>query len=227
MTSRPPSSKSCRRSIASHEDGATVRFKEPDVTNAGVSQGRHALLSPKARKIEVFLQPGEYFVGDASHRIRTILGSCVSVTLWSPLQKVGAMSHFLLPTRGTMARPGSGRARAAGAVEPDARYGDEALQLMLHELAGAKVAAAQCKAKVFGGGAMFPGNEVAQAMSVGRRNGEAARELLEAHGIELISESLFGEGHRQIVFDIETGNVWSRQIRPPDQPAVPGKRGTA
>lgn len=33
-------------------------------------------------------------------------------------------------------------------------------------------------------------------------------------GIEVVSESLFGEGHRQIAFDVGTGHVWSRQVRP-------------
>ena len=45
---------------------------------------------------------------------------------------------------------------------------------------------------------------------------EAARELLQAHGIEVISESLFGDGHRQIAFDIATGDVWARQLPPVD-----------
>jgi len=155
----------------------------------------------------VVLQPGEYFVGDASLRIRTVLGSCVSVTLWHPLRRIGAMSHFLLASRG-----------GAGSVELDPRYGDEALPLMLHELAAHQVDAAQCQAKIFGGGDMFPAHRARGAPAVGRRNGEAARGLLQAHGIEVVSESLFGEGHRQIIFDIGSGHVWSRQIRPQPQP---------
>jgi chemotaxis protein CheD len=51
---------------------------------------------------------------------------------------------------------------------------------------------------------------------VGRRNGEAARKLLKAHGIEVVSESLFGDGHRQIAFDIASGDVWARQLPPTD-----------
>jgi chemotaxis protein CheD len=161
-----------------------------------------------AAPAEVFLKPGQYFVGNAGHRIRTVLGSCVSVTLWSPLQRVGAMSHFLLATR-------------SGATPQalDARYGDEALQLMLLELARLGVAAAQCQAKIFGGGEMFP-QRMAGALAVGRRNGEAARGLLLQRGIEAVSESLFGEGHRQIVFDVASGHVWSRQVPPQsDAPA--------
>ena len=82
--------------------------------------------------IDIFLQPGELFVGDANYQIRTMLGSCVSITLWHPASCIGAMSHFLLPTR--------------GASQPkatlDGRYGDEALQIMLDELVQHGTAAA-------------------------------------------------------------------------------------
>ena len=155
--------------------------------------------------IDIFLQPGEYFVGDADYQIRTMLGSCVSMTLWHPCKRVGAMSHFLLPTHGL----------TDTAVRPlDARYGDEALALMLSELEQLGVAPQQCQGKIFGGGNMFPKHSRSGAMHIGRRNGEAARALLQAHGIPIISESLFGVGHRQIIFDVSTGDVWSHQVRP-------------
>src|SRR4051812_8833059 len=100
---------------------------------------------PAPTPVDVLLQPGEYFVGDARHRIRTVLGSCVSMTLWCPVLRIGAMSHFLLADRG-------GRSPEV----LDARYGDEALLLMLRELQLRRVAAQQCEAKIFGGGDMFP-----------------------------------------------------------------------
>lgn len=161
---------------------------------------------PSRRPIDVFLQPGEFFVGHDGYRIRTVLGSCVSMTLWSPIHRIGAMSHFLLSTRG--GAPGG------LPIGLDGKYGDEALDLMLHDLARMKVWAGQCQAKIFGGGDMFPNHKTRGALAVGRRNGEAARSLLLAHGIQAISESLFGEGHRQIVFDVASGHVWSRQVPP-------------
>jgi len=55
----------------------------------------------------------------------------------------------------------------------------------------------------------------------------AARSLLQEHGIEIESESLFGdETHRQIAFDVETGHVWARQVSPPGAPAAGGKGST-
>jgi chemotaxis protein CheD len=154
--------------------------------------------------IDIFLQPGELFVGDQEYQIRTILGSCVSITLWHAAKRMGGMSHFLLPTR-------SGR---SDGQEPDGRYGDEALHLMLGELQKYGVRPAECEAKIFGGGNMFPGHSRAGALQVGQRNGAAARELLQALDIAVVSESLFGNGHRQIIFDVSNGDVWSRQIGP-------------
>ena len=61
---------------------------------------------------------------------------------------------------------------------------------------------------------MFPGSDRAGVINVGRRNGEAARELLRKNGIPMMSESLFGHGHRQIIFDLSKGDVWARQVRP-------------
>jgi chemotaxis protein CheD len=174
--------------------------------SARTAAARHVRAHPT--QLDMFLQPGEWFVGDATHRVRTLLGSCVSVTLWSPQARVGAMSHSLLPTRGR---------RPPADTPPDGRYGDEALELMLQGLAAAGVPSRECAAKIFGGGDLF-GAGGAHGVTVGRRNGQAARELLRRHGIEVASESLFGEGHRQILFDIATGEVWARQI-PPQAPA--------
>lgn len=164
---------------------------------------------------DVFLRPGDYFVGDARHRIRTILGSCVSVTLWSPQPRVGAMSHFVLASRRTAAETVD-EVRGLDLRKLDARYGDEALHLMLHELGRRGVVASLCQAKIFGGGNMFPARDANGPAAVGRRNGEAARLLLQAQGIEVISESLFGDGHRQIAFDVDSGDVWARQLPPGD-----------
>jgi chemotaxis protein CheD len=160
-------------------------------------------MSSASQPMDVFLQPGEYFVGSADCRIRTLLGSCVSITLWHPTRKIGGMSHFLLATRGNR-----------GAEEPDGRYGDEALCLMLRDLQRAGVDTAQCEAKIFGGGNMFPGISKAAAVSVGQYNGEAAREMLQLRRIPIISHCLYGVGHRQVIFDINTGDVWSRQVKP-------------
>jgi chemotaxis protein CheD len=158
--------------------------------------------------IDIFLQPGEYFVGDADYRIRTLLGSCVSITLWHPLLRIGAMSHFLLSRRGAAAEQ-----QRDGAL--DGRYGEEAMALMLAELRLSRVALSECQGKIFGGGNMFPQLQRSESLHVGQQNGQTARELLHAHGIPIVSESLFGDGHRQIIFDVRSGDVWAHHVKPP------------
>lgn len=146
----------------------------------------------------VVLRPGEYFVGDRRYRVATLLGSCVSVTLWHPALRVGAMCHYLLATRPSSS---SGHTR-------DARYGEDALALMLSELVRLGVPPTECEGKLFGGGDMFPEQQKAQQFEIGLKNGEAARRLLDAQGIPIKSESLYGASHRKIIFVVATGDVW-------------------
>ncbi len=153
--------------------------------------------------VNIFLQPGEYRVAGRHCRLHTLLGSCVSITLWHPGLIVGAMSHFLLSER-------------SGSVAPelDGRYAAEATTLMLQALGRHGARGEECQAKLFGGGNMFPLQSRGDEPRVGEKNGHAARQLMRDCGIPIVSESLFGIGHRRIIFDIDTGDVWSRQVEP-------------
>ena len=157
-----------------------------------------------SKTVDIFLMPGDYFVGDERYRVRTLLGSCVSITLWHPAMRIGAMSHFLLP--------GHGRRRNDRPEDRPGMYAADAMQLLLDGLARHGVPLVQCQGKIFGGGAMFPRND--KTRDIGAQNGDYARSMLHQHGIHLVSESLFGEGHRQLIFTIRSGEVLSRQIPP-------------
>ena len=68
--------------------------------------------------LDVFLQPGDFHFGAGRTRISTLLGSCISITLWHPARLIGGMCHFMLPSRGLPA-----------GVPLDGRYADEALAM--------------------------------------------------------------------------------------------------
>ena len=51
------------------------------------------------------------------------------------------------------------------------------------------------------------------SLQVGQKNGNIAKQVLRQLGIPVVSESLFGQGHRNIIFDIASGYVWARQIK--------------
>src|SRR5579862_9057959 len=46
---------------------------------------------------EVYLHPGESYLAREPAILRTLLGSCVGATFWSPRLRVGALCHAQLP----------------------------------------------------------------------------------------------------------------------------------
>jgi len=150
--------------------------------------------------IEIYLQPGELWFGDENTRIRTILGSCVAITLWHPQRRIGGMCHYMLPRR----------AHQHGS-DLDGRYGDEAMALLIRHIQAAGSRLQDFEAKLFGGGRMFhhgycEGKNCASA--VHDRNIEVARVMAAHHGLPIKAEHLGGHGHRQVILDIWSGHAW-------------------
>jgi chemotaxis protein CheD len=153
--------------------------------------------------LDIFLQPGDFYFGDADTRIRTLLGSCVALTFWHPRLRVGGMCHYMLPTRG-----GGHHHHDA---ELDGRYADEAMALFLREFRRLGTQPREYQVKMFGGGNMFPCHRRAGAHSdVSTRNIQAGRHLLHSHGLVARAEHVGGHGHRQVIMDIASGDVWMR-----------------
>ena len=162
-------------------------------------------MSQPSNVTEVFLQPGEFHFGHAKTRIKTILGSCVAITMWHPVLRIGGMCHYLLPARDT---------RSSDRL--DGRYGSEALQLFLHEMARRGTTLWEYQVKVFGGGNMFPAlDKRGKALEIGMRNIELARKALEDLGASVVAEHVGDVGHRQVIFDVWSGDVWVRHQRLP------------
>lgn len=145
---------------------------------------------------EVFLHPGEFHFGPAPGRIKTLLGSCVAVTVWHPARRCGGMCHIVLPSR----------QRPFGAL-PDGRYANEAIERFIHELSARRIDPAACRVKLFGGGNMF-GHGVAARLNIGERNVEATRIALAAYGFPVLAEHVGGMGQRRIGLDLSSGRVW-------------------
>jgi chemotaxis protein CheD len=154
-----------------------------------------------AQILEIYLHPGEFYFGDRDTRIRTLLGSCVAITMWHPGRKIGGMCHYMLPTRG---------APHKGAVE--GRYADEAIVLFLREIEASGTYPSEYEVKLIGGGDMFPGLERHNSARIPARNLEAGRSLVTEHGFHIKKEDLGGTGHRNLIFDIGSGDVWVRKV---------------
>lgn len=42
----------------------------------------------------LFIKPGGWFFGGGDRQVETVLGSCVTITLWHPEQKLGGVMPF-------------------------------------------------------------------------------------------------------------------------------------
>lgn len=152
---------------------------------------------------EIFLQPGEWYWGDADTRIRTILGSCVAITIWHPAKQMGGMCHILLPQR----HPSHEKSNKRPAGK-SAKYADEAIALMMEEMSQFKIRPQDCQVKVFGGSNMFPQLQVNQKNQIGDRNLHAVLTHLAKNHFQIHANHYGGEDSRYIIFDIWSGFAW-------------------
>lgn len=152
---------------------------------------------------EVVVSPGGLYFGADATRVRTLLGSCVAVTVWHPRARLGGMCHFVVPSRGD--RLGGGRGPW------DGRYGDEAIQLLRQHAQEHGTRLGDYQVRMYGGGNQFPGGGPAASICVSSRNADAALVLAGMHRLTVLTADLGGEGARTVVLDLTSGDVTSRR----------------
>lgn len=146
---------------------------------------------------EIFIHPGEWCFADKASRIKTLLGSCVAVTLWHPARRSGGLCHYLLPVNNEPH------------AQPNARYGNDVMAFLIDAIGKRSGNPKDYQAKIFGGANMFDINMA--EMAVGDRNIEFARQALAQHGIPVVAEDVGGGLCRQLIFDTADGSVWLRR----------------
>ena len=151
----------------------------------------------------VTLQPGEFHFGGANTRIQTLLGSCVAITLWHPIRRIGGMCHYMLPSRHTSTH------------ELDGRYAEEAMQMFLRQAARHGTLPQEYQVKLFGGGNMFIEQQTLTTMNVAIKNIKGAWQLTQHLGLTIKAHHLGHAGHRSLIFELASGNVWVRHHRLP------------
>jgi chemotaxis protein CheD len=144
----------------------------------------------------IVLQAGDFHFGGGQTRISTLLGSCVSITLWHPRKHIGGMCHYMMTER-----------QRTADVPLDGRYASEAFELFLQHVEAAGTRASEYQAKLFGGANMFAGG-TRGVMDIGPRNVDFGRQLLNSRNIALIAEHVAGSGRRKLHFDLWSGDVW-------------------
>jgi len=163
--------------------------------NAAVAMAQPAAYFDKELQTPAIkLLPADYHVTAEPLALVTLLGSCVAACLFDPLEGVGGMNHFMLP---------DGR---AGDVS--ARYGANAMELLINELLKQGARRSRLQAKVFGGGNVLRGF----ADPIGTRNANFVLEYLAAEAIPVAAQDLGDIHPRKVCFFVQTGRTLVRRL---------------
>ncbi|MDO8964500.1 MAG: chemotaxis protein CheD [Coriobacteriia bacterium] len=119
------------------------------------------------------------------------LGSCVGLTLWDPMVRIGGMAHIMLPT-----------SQDSNLLGHPSRFASTAVPLLVEMLLEAGCPKRRLIAKLAGGSAMFKGVD---GVSIGGRNIAEVRARLESLGIPLRAEDTGGSHARTIELHLDTG----------------------
>lgn len=128
----------------------------------------------------------------------TVLGSCIAACLYDPVTGIGGMNHFMLPEGGDPENPAS------------ARYGVNAMELLISQLMKLGGERRRFQAKVFGGGHVLKIRESLDG--VPQRNIDFVRRFLETEQIPVVKEDVGGYQPRRVLFHTHTGKVFLKYL---------------
>jgi chemotaxis protein CheD len=155
----------------------------------------------------VYLKPGEMYFSQEPAVVVTVLGSCLSVTMFHRRRGLGAICHSLLPNF-------SGRKEWYGECLEGLKYVDCAIQRMVRIFDRYKVQRGEIEVKYFGGADMFTRQtEGPDVVSVGRQNIFSAEKILNTEGLKLNVKDVGGIQGRKIFFYIHTGEVLLKRLK--------------
>lgn len=150
----------------------------------------------------VTIMPGEHHGTREERIIATLLGSCVAVAVYDPVNRVGGMNHFMLP----------GAAGKQFYLSDSGRYGMYAMDLLIGTLVKLGGNRRSFRAKVFGGGSVLQVNGD-HSLRVAESNVRFAFEYLETENIPVVSSDVGGTEGRQVLLFTASARVLVRKIR--------------
>ena len=162
--------------------------------------------APPERDVKVFLRPGELWTADSPTLIKTILGSCLAITMRAPRLGLASITHCLLPCAGD--RPE--RLPRSEAL----KYVDATLEILCGTFGARGAAIRELEVKLIGGADNLLPSSSASQYAVGGRNVQMALARLAEKGITPAATIVGGRIGRVMVFDTGTGDVFVRRLSP-------------
>ncbi|MFW7380826.1 MAG: chemotaxis-specific protein-glutamate methyltransferase CheB [Oligoflexus sp.] len=137
-----------------------------------------------------FLQPGDFYIAKEPTLIRTVLGSCVSVVLYDPKLRAGAMNHIVLPAKTRFDQD-----------DDEGYFAESAVKAILKGMKKLGSQREDLVVKVIGG-AYF---NLKQVTKVGELNVAAVMKILRDFGLKPAASKTGGSNGYKVLFNSETG----------------------
>lgn len=120
------------------------------------------------------------------------LGSCVGVSLYDPVTRMGGLAHVMLPSHEDSSMDGH-----------PLRFASEAIPALVYRLSQVGVPRRRLVAKLAGGAAMFKGDS--PIASIGQRNADEVKRRLDSCGIAIAAEDTGAAHARTVELHLSTG----------------------
>ena len=150
---------------------------------------------------------GEIYTSAEPAVIETILGSCVSVCLYDPVNRSGGMNHILLPGKADLDK-----------FDDATRYGINAMEVLINRMMKLGSRRKNLISKIFGGAHIL--RAIGLDMSPGLKNIRFVEEFLDREGIPVMSRNTGGTAGRKILFHTHTGDVFLKTLASKRKEAV-------
>jgi chemotaxis protein CheD len=129
------------------------------------------------------------------------LGSCIGVTMYDPISKVGGMIHYMLPL--------SKISPEKAAAKPG-MFADTGIPALLKEIFAMGASKSRLVVKAAGGAQLMDQNKI---FNIGERNFLILRKILWKNNILIKAHDVGGEISRTLRFEIDTGRVTIKNSR--------------
>ncbi|HEX9079499.1 MAG TPA: chemotaxis protein CheD [Desulfuromonadaceae bacterium] len=155
----------------------------------------------------VHLKPGEAHLTDRGELVVTVLGSCLSVTMFSSRKRLAGICHSLLPECGKPERCG-------GECGEGYKYVACSIRQMAAAFERFAVPREEIEVKCFGGADMFARRDSRpELLSIGRQNILMAGRVIAAEGLRLKAQDVGGLLGRKVFFYTHSGEVLLKRLR--------------
>lgn len=133
------------------------------------------------------------------------LGSCIGVSFYDPMIKLGALLHIMLPEK-------------SGAKDGNVfKFADTGIRETLRKLTAFGGAKSRMVCKIAGGAKMFEMKGSGGLGNIGERNSQNVKRILMAEGLRVTSEDVGANYARTMLLDVATGNVYVRSAGKPEK----------